>query len=111
MHRGKEASLFRKKDGSTRTRIAMRGRLEDLVRQYLATPPRMRHQYSVLIEGVAYGPNEIEKFARDFGIVDDTSRFEFKLSGPQNPRVKLVADTQLQERRISHRRRAQCPSD
>lgn len=84
MHRGKEASLFRKKGGSTWTRVAMRGRLEDLVRQYLATPPRMRHQYSVLVEGVIYGPSEIEKFAHDFGIADDTSRFELKLSGTQS---------------------------
>jgi hypothetical protein len=65
MDRGKEASLFRKKDGSTQTRVAMRGRLEDLVRQYLNTPPKMRHQYSVLDDGVVYGPSEIEKFACD----------------------------------------------
>jgi hypothetical protein len=57
----------------------MRGRLEDLVRQYLNTPPRMRHQYSVLDDGAVYGPSEIEQLARNFGISDDASRFELKL--------------------------------
>jgi hypothetical protein len=46
------------------------GRLEDLVRMFKVLPSTTQLEYRIVVDGVEYGPHEIENFAREFGVED-----------------------------------------
>jgi hypothetical protein len=41
------------------------GRVEDLIRQFQGLPESKKGEYSIMVGGMEYGPQEIANFVRD----------------------------------------------
>jgi hypothetical protein len=68
MDRDTKATLRRIPAKTVADRMTSNGRIEDLVRQFKVLPKATRREYSIMVGETQYGPDEIENFAREFGI-------------------------------------------
>jgi hypothetical protein len=67
MDRDIEATLHRRKFGQV-DRMTTAGTLGDLVRQFKSLPDSMKSEYSIMVGGMEYGPQEIEGLADELGL-------------------------------------------
>jgi len=69
MDRDTKATLHRRNVPEA-DKMTTNGRLEDLVRAFKILPKATQREYSIQVGGIDYGPHEVDKFAREFGIDD-----------------------------------------
>jgi hypothetical protein len=69
MDRDTKATLHRRNVPETE-KMSTDGRIEDLVRAFKILPKDTQREYSIQVGGTEYGPREVDKFAREFGIQD-----------------------------------------
>lgn len=71
MDRDTKATLRRITARTVADRMTSNGRIEDLVRQFKVLPKATQREYSIMVGETQYGPDEIENFAREFGIEEN----------------------------------------
>ena len=71
MDRDTKATLHRITARTVADRMTSNGRIEDLVRQFKVLPKATQREYSIMVGETQYGPDEIENFAREFGIEEN----------------------------------------
>jgi hypothetical protein len=67
MDRDTQATLHRRKAGNV-DRVTTAGPLGDLVRQFKSLPESIKPEYSIMVDGIEYGPQEIKGLAAELGL-------------------------------------------
>lgn len=67
MDRNTKGTFYRR-DVPPADSMRTEGRIEDLVRMFKVLPSTTQREYSIVVDGREYGPNDIDNFAREFGI-------------------------------------------
>jgi len=67
MDRDTKGTFYRRNVPETAS-MKTEGRIEDLVRMFKVLPSTTQREYNIVVDGREYGPNDIDNFAREFGI-------------------------------------------
>jgi hypothetical protein len=72
MDRQTKVTLHRERDGSDQVRMIDEGTAQDMIAHIMNQPRVKRSEYSIMEGTTVYQPSEIDDFARQFGLLEET---------------------------------------
>ena len=72
MDRQTKVTLHRERNGTEEVRMIDEGAAQDMIAHIMDQPRVKRYEYSIMEGATVYQPSEIDDFARQFGLLEET---------------------------------------